>query len=143
MSTVPIIQKKIGWPYSRIVATMSMTPAAGNTRNGSIAATPHGSGSTIHHAAAHAKVASVTWPAYGNATGAHITSANTTGPPASRIRYPIVDGARAVAGGVMVSVIMRTLTLRADVSTEKLNDAARHCFFRLVVDRDVPVLRAG
>ena len=52
--------------------------------NGSIAATAQGSGSVIHHAAAHAKVASVTCPGYGSATGAHITSANTIGPATNR-----------------------------------------------------------
>jgi hypothetical protein len=57
-----MIQKKIGWPYSRIVAPMSMTPAAGKIRNGSIAATAHGSGSVTHHAMAHANVASATRP---------------------------------------------------------------------------------
>ena len=32
MSTVPRIQKKIGWPYSRIVSAMFIAPAAGQVR---------------------------------------------------------------------------------------------------------------
>src|SRR5215213_7022276 len=108
MSTVPMIQKKIGCPYSRIVATASITPAAGNTTNGSIADTAHGSGSVIHQAAAHAKVASTTWPAYGSGMEAIITSANARGPMASRTRYEPIEGPRVVGGGAIVSVIIGT-----------------------------------
>ena len=69
---------------------MSMTPAAGKTRKGSSAATAHGSGCIIHHTTEHAKVASVTWPAYGSAIGAHMTSANAIGPERSLSRYVII-----------------------------------------------------
>ena len=41
---------------------MFMTPAAGNTRNGSIAETAHGSGCVIHQTIEQTKVASATRP---------------------------------------------------------------------------------
>src|SRR6266581_5051586 len=98
MSTVPIIQKKIGCPYSRIVAVISITPAAGKTTKGNIAATAHGSGCVIHQAMAQAKVASVTCPAYGNAVcnGAIMTSAKAAGPDRSLSRYAAVNAVRVV-----------------------------------------------
>ena len=45
-----------------MVSAMSITPAAGNTRNGSIAATAHGIGSVIHQTMTQMKVASATRP---------------------------------------------------------------------------------
>ena len=99
MSTVPMIQKKIGWPYSRIVAAMSITPAAGNTRNGSIAATAHGIGCVIHQTIAQTKVASATRPWYDSAIGKAITSAKAMGPDSSCSRNAPVPGVRGVAGG--------------------------------------------
>src|SRR5436190_24342297 len=113
MSTVPIIQKKIGCPYSRIVAVISITPAAGNTTKGNIAATAHGSGCVIHQATAQAKVASVTWPAYGNAIGAIMTSAKAAGPDRSLSMYAAVDAVRPVGGGATVSVIIRFACFQA------------------------------
>jgi hypothetical protein len=41
---------------------MVMTPAAGNTMSGSIAATPHGIGRVIHQTMAQANVATLTRP---------------------------------------------------------------------------------
>ena len=87
---------------------ISITPAAGNTTKGNIAATAHGSGCVIHQTTAQAKVASVTCPAYGNAVcnGAIITSAKAAGPERSFSRYAAVDAVRAVGGGATVSVII-------------------------------------
>ena len=43
---------------------MSITPAAGKTRNGSIAAIAHGTGCVIHQTIAHTNVASAIRPWY-------------------------------------------------------------------------------
>src|SRR5262245_31852569 len=84
---------------------MSITPAAGKTRNGSIAATAHGIGCAIHHAMTQANVASATRPWYSSASGSVETMAKTSGPDSSLSTYAAVPEDRAVVGSLGVSVI--------------------------------------
>jgi hypothetical protein len=73
---------------------MVMTPAAGNTTSGSIAAIPQGIGRVTHQAITQTNVARLTRPWYESGTGSSRISANRSGPAAS-----FSSGATAGAAG--------------------------------------------